>query len=302
MTECERLIADGAFTPEFFKPEVRCDFLVSTERKKIWAIELDLLLRFDEVCKRHGLKYFLAEGSLLGAIRHKGFIPWDDDTDVVMFREDYEQLLTLADEFPEPYFLQIPGKDVGYYFSFAKLRNSNTTAVGIPFRFEKFNQGIGIDIFVLDVVDIGKDEIGYLRIADLIHENSTYMRRSNINPTEEDIRRISSCGDVDPRANLDEINQIATLHKGICTDHVGIMNCTIYPFVRHVWRKEAFDGSAFFPVEGFRFPVPSGFDHILSTTYGDYLTFPPKEQRGQWHKTTEINPDVPYRKYLQFNG
>lgn len=302
MTECERLIENGTFAPDFFKEEVRCDFLVTTARKKIWAIELDLLLRFDEVCRHNGLKYFLAEGSLLGAVRHKGFIPWDDDTDVVMPREDYEKLLTLESEFAEPYFLQIPGHDNGYYFSFAKLRNSNTTGVGIPFRYERFNQGIGIDIFVLDAVDLNKDEAGYTRIADLIRQNSAYMRKSNINPTDEDIRRIASYVDIDPVANLAEINQIATSHMKTNTGYVGIMSCTIYPYSRHVWQKKAFEDTVLLPVEDFKFPAPIGFDHILSTTYGDYLIFPPKEKRGQWHQTTEIKPDIPFRKYLQFNG
>lgn len=302
MTECERLVANGTISEDFFKEEVRCDFLVTTERKKIWAIELDLLLRFDEVCKRNGLKYFLAEGSLLGAVRHKGFVPWDDDTDVVMCREDYERLLSLGSEFSEPYFLQIPGEDNGYYFSFAKLRNSNTTAFGIPFRYEKFNQGIGIDIFILDMVDINNDEEGYLRIADLIRENSAYMRRSNLNPTEEDIRRISCYGHINPVANLKEIDQIATSHRGTNTGFVGIMNCTIYPFARHVWRREAFDDSVLLPVEEFDFPVPAGFDHILTTTYGDYRLFPPNEKRGQWHHTTEIKPDISFRKYLWSNN
>ena len=80
----------------FFDEEIRCDFLVTKERKKIWAIGLDLLLEFDRVCKKYNLSYFLIHGSLLGAIRHNGFIPWDDDIDVAMLRSDYNNLMNIA--------------------------------------------------------------------------------------------------------------------------------------------------------------------------------------------------------------
>lgn len=92
MTECERIIKDGILPKSFFLPETICDFHVDEKRKKMWAIGIDMLVKFDEVCRKHELRYSLAFGSLLGVVRHKGFIPWDDDIDVVMPREDYEKL------------------------------------------------------------------------------------------------------------------------------------------------------------------------------------------------------------------
>lgn len=104
MKEIERIIEKGLFKGDFFTEEYKCGFKVDVLRKKVWAIEIDLLLEFDRVCKMHGLRYFLAFGSLLGAIRHQGFIPWDDDMDVVMPRDDYQKLWMYADDFKEPYF------------------------------------------------------------------------------------------------------------------------------------------------------------------------------------------------------
>lgn len=147
MTECERIIERGILPREFFESEVRNDFYVSTKRKKVWAVELDILLQFDKVCKKHGLRYFLDGGTLLGAVRHKGFIPWDDDLDVIVSRDDYEKLMGLSGEFSEPYFMQTPYTSPGSFYSFIKLRNSNTSAIDKPFVFQGFNMGMVIDVF-----------------------------------------------------------------------------------------------------------------------------------------------------------
>jgi lipopolysaccharide cholinephosphotransferase len=150
MTECERIIADGTLPRSFLKEEERDEFLVTEKQKKVWAVELDMLLKFDSICKKHGLTYFLMFGSLLGAIRHQGFIPWDDDVDVGMPRKDYDKLLTLTDEFEMPYFLQTPYTDEGYYYSYAKIRNSNTSGITQQFRFQEINWGLMLDVYPID--------------------------------------------------------------------------------------------------------------------------------------------------------
>ena len=142
------------FPNGFYQEEERCGYTIPATMKRVWAVELDLLEKLQDVCARHGLRYFACGGTLLGAIRHKGFIPWDDDIDVVMFREDYEKLLEIAPlEFTEPYFFQTAFNDQKYSRGHAQLRNSNTTAI---LHTEKgcytFNQGIFLDIFPLDAV------------------------------------------------------------------------------------------------------------------------------------------------------
>ena len=82
--------------PKFFEKEIRCDYLIDERMKKIWAVELEMLQRFDEVCKKHGLTYWAFYGTLLGAVRHQGFVPWDDDIDLAMLRDDYERFQAVA--------------------------------------------------------------------------------------------------------------------------------------------------------------------------------------------------------------
>ena len=91
------------FDESFIKEEVRCDFFVSEKRKKVWYVELELLRKFDEVCKKYNLTYFVEYGTLLGAVRHNGFIPWDDDIDIIMFRDEYTKFQEIAaSEFTDP--------------------------------------------------------------------------------------------------------------------------------------------------------------------------------------------------------
>ena len=80
------------YIKNIYRDEMRDGFLVTADRKKIWQVEMELLAELDGICRRHGLRYFVDYGTLLGAVRHRGFIPWDDDIDVVMMRPDYERL------------------------------------------------------------------------------------------------------------------------------------------------------------------------------------------------------------------
>ena len=145
------------FPEKFFTEEER-SIVISEDRKRLWAVQLDLLIEFDRVCQENGIKYSLDAGTLLGAIRHKGFIPWDDDVDVVMLREEYEKLDKIASEkFSEPYFWQTFLTDPDHGRGFARLRNSSTTYIlhsewDGEKSFFSHNQGVFIDIFVCDKV------------------------------------------------------------------------------------------------------------------------------------------------------
>ncbi len=297
MTECERMMQSGIISEEFFREEEQNGFWVDKKRKKVWAIGIDLLLQLDQVCKRHNLKYFLMYGSLLGAIRHHGFIPWDDDIDVCMPREDYDRLMGLGSEFAEPYFLQIPGKDKGYYFSFAKLRNSNTTSISHAFRYEQFNQGIGLDIFVVDNCKPETAEEDYDRIKNLVAENSANMRRSNPNPSEEDCKRMQSFEARDPDKVYQEISEIATKYQNEKTEY-GITETLIcYGFKKQMFKWDDLEKLILCDFHGFQFPIPQNYDTILRTIYGDYMDFPPADSRGKWHIKSSVQPDIPYREY-----
>lgn len=299
MTEVERIVKEGVLPNSFFKPETICDFYVDENRKKIWAILIDLLAQFDKVCRKHGLKYYMAFGSLIGIIRHNGFIPWDDDIDVCMPRKDYDKLMSLSEEFNHPYFLQIPGKDHEYYFSFAKLRNSNTSGISKAFRYEHFNQGLMLDIFPLDNYCEENGPSNFEKIKALIDELSTNMRRNNKYPTKSDIERMAKYPERDSAVVFNEMDQIARSSNCIETDKMILAVSVISPYYKLTLDKQDIAEYKYVDFYGLQVPIPVGYDHILRTTYGDYMQFPPVEKRGTWHDSAIFDPDVPYLEKLK---
>jgi lipopolysaccharide cholinephosphotransferase len=297
MTEIERIIEKGIITKDFLEPETRGDFYVDGKRKRIWAIQLDLLNEIDRVCKKHGLKYYFVGGSLLGAVRHKGYIPWDDDVDIALFRDDYEKLLSLKEEFSHPYFLQRPG-DEGYYYSFIKFRNSNTSCVCDVFKYEKWNQGIFIDIFPIDEYVMSDIEPNYKRINQLGIDNSTCMRMSNKGLSVEDKIRVENYKGASAKENLEEINRIATKYANTGGDCYIIMLITLYDYKNKIIQKDEIKSIEYLDFENTKVPVMNGYKEFLTRLYKDYMKFPPVEERGSWHQFKIINADLPYTEYL----
>ena len=139
---------------KFLREESRFGYNITLEMKKAWAVQIDLLQMLLDICSKHGLCIYADGGTLLGAVRHEGYIPWDDDIDMVMLREDYDKLMALADEFEQPYFLQSVYTDPHYTHRHAQLRNSDTACWSVARKgcTEKYNQGIFIDIFPADIL------------------------------------------------------------------------------------------------------------------------------------------------------
>ena len=126
--------------------------------EQVWKVEQEILDVIHSVCTEHGLRYSLAYGTLIGAVRHGGFIPWDDDIDLVMPREDYEKLLSIwNDAAPEGYILQNIRTNPDYTNTFSKIRKNHTTFLQDDAEREKeYHKGVFVDIFPGDRVAPGK--------------------------------------------------------------------------------------------------------------------------------------------------
>ena len=124
---------------------------MDSKLRQLQLCELEILDEFVRICEKHNLQYYLVGGTLLGAVRHQGFIPWDDDIDVAMPREDYDRFAKISvKELAPQYFYQCPETDPYYFLTYAKIRKNGTEVYEERFKNAKFHKGVFIDIFPLD--------------------------------------------------------------------------------------------------------------------------------------------------------
>lgn len=290
----------------FLDEEIRCGHRVTSEMKKVWAVELDLLYVFQQFCSEHNLKWYMAYGSLIGAVRHKGFIPWDNDIDVMMPREDFDKFLEIAPSFfKHPYFLQTPTTENGnYYDRVIKLRNSYTTASS-EFEFlQGINGGLFLDIFVLDTVPDNKLilKCGMTHLGFYAHFSrflSPYkLHYSGLKKVKHFIWnsiRIMM-GGVKGDYIFDKSHKCCRKLNNYKGKRCSFLVGGYKP--KEIWDKEWWKEIKMMPFEFLSVPIPVDYDKILRRQYGDYLSFPKINERVN-HEYLDIAPDIPYNIYFQ---
>lgn len=285
---------------EFLKAETRDDYLVSEEMKKVWKVQLDLLSEFIAVCKEHSLRYWVYGGTLLGAVRHKGYIPWDDDIDVAMPREDYEILQKHPEWFTKPAELHLPDNKEYYYESWLRVHNVNTTCHYPCDHIEGGvqKQGIYIDIIPIENVkdiETERKKRRKIKLLNVMGHACFY----NINPNIL-LRFISSANRIlriiTPERLYKKINRLATKNTDEKSEYFGENITAIYSLERTIFKKSCFEKTITVPFEYMEVDIPADYDTVLKTMYGNYMAFPPKEKRGTWHSFVFI-PDKPYKEY-----
>ena len=263
----------------FFDEEERCGYLVSAKTKEFWAVELDLLQEFDRVCKKFNIKYILDFGTLLGAIRHKGFIPWDVDMDVSMLREDYEKLSKIAPkEFRHPYFFQNQFTEIKYNHCIARLRRSDTTSLNlhdIIYR-RKTNQGIFLDIFVFDNVPMND-----FKSVDLTHSRCKEIGQAIFVLSEPPT--LKSYGTkfsffyilryLYYKLRYGSLNNAwRMLEKTASKYDRSCYVCSMYSNMEtRIRPREWFENLIQWPFENLMLPIPEAYDELLKMYYGDYM-------------------------------
>lgn len=262
--------------------------------ENIQQILLGFLLEVDRICKKHNIKYFLGGGSLLGAVRHKGFIPWDDDADVMMLREDYDRFLSvLPDELPNYLFAQTQENEKDSHFPFTKLRINNTVlSTEFTSRFPNIHNGIFLDV-------LAQDFTGNNSFLRKIHMHAVAASRwlvldkwrgTSVNANS---KFSSFCANIlktiFPLGFLQRVqNKLISLYKNkknaqYLFDSMG-RNVS-----RGAFPAKWLDEVIWADFENVKMPIPKEYDKYLTYLYGDYMKMVPVSERHVSHDIKQID-------------
>ncbi len=264
---------------------------ITNEIKEVQKIALNVLIYIDKVCRDNKIRYSLAGGSLLGAIRHKGFIPWDDDIDIFMPRDDYEKFLKIMDEDAKTNekikCLHFDEKYPDYFYRFAKVCDTSTTLQESTF-IRNENLGVFVDIFPIDGIDIKKahkiikKSSYYNRMV--AHSAMIKLNKKNVSTLKYLIKKYIIC----PFSKIsgykywwNKSENFIKQYKFDNWDYV-IPYSGVYK-EKDIFPKKFFDTLVEYDFEGCKFLAIKDYDPYLKSIYGDYMTPPPPEKRITHH-------------------
>jgi len=257
-----------------------------TDIREIQQMELGIMEYIHEICQKIGVKYFLAYGSLIGAVRHKGFIPWDDDMDICMLREDYEKLQDYLISNPnERYEVMSYKNNLNYVYPFMKVQDNQTYLLEEDVRIDS-NMGIYVDIFPVDGYE--DDSVFKDKMTRLIKKRqlSCYTFKGITNTKSllnSLIRYISVIVFYFTNTNK-YIGGIDELAKSRKVDDYELVDYLIYKDMhKPVWKREWLEQTIMGVFEGKEFMIPKNYHEILTSDYGDYMQLPPVELRFSHH-------------------
>lgn len=246
---------------------------------------LETLKVFDTFCRKHDIKYSLYAGSLLGAVRHKGFIPWDDDLDVCMSRAEYERFIDLWErEKPEGYILQNKENTPAYWQSFSKIRKDHTTFLQEEREAGKYHTGIFLDIFPLDRMPNGKLNRMLYKWHCMKYQ---LLTREFVPPKAGTITRLGSAVILacTPKGCREEVRQNTLKKITRYNDRHDLEIAAIETMasLRKPFAPDMLDAYVDLPFEDGKFMCFAGWDDHLRRKFGDYMQLPPEEERAWRH-------------------
>lgn len=268
--------------------------------EKLKKKELEILQNFISACEKMNLTYFIGFGTLLGAVRHGGFIPWDDDIDVYMPREAYDEFVKNGHKFlPENYFVQTIESEPLYALNFAKLRDSNTTLVERHVIDIDINHGVFIDIFPLDGYIKGKNKLLDLRAKDVpvFQEEDKNAISNAINGFNK--KFLYKIGETLPNKLKTDLSKRAVPKDNPKYEDCEYVACLVDSFSIIPMKKEIFGKGVLIEFEGIKVNAPENCDEYLKKIYGDYMKLPPKEQRENHHNFHICDVDKSFREYQE---
>ena len=250
------------------------------ELRRLQMTELDILRKVDEICHNNGIKYYMVGGTLLGAIRHKGFIPWDDDLDIAMPRKDYNRFIKLciSGALGEEYYLHHTVTDKEYWAPFAKVKKNGTVFAEPALSNIECHKGIFIDIFPLDYSKKNHG-LGYHIKAKMIKKLSYIIIRRRVKSSQESIvnRFLLLI------SKLFKIRTLANLRDFLCSrtkqGDYFVNYGSNYKYTKQTMKKEIYGSGVKVQFEDMLANAPSEYGKYLSKLFGKWKNLPPENER-----------------------
>lgn len=271
--------------------------------QKLHAVQLEILKEFSRVCEQEEILWFPFFGSLIGTVRHDGFIPWDDDIDLIVRYKDYEKLMNSADKlFKYPFFFQTTKNDPQYKAVFAKLRKSDTTLITENLSSCDINHGVSIDIYpainASDNPNERKKQEFFTRLYYLTHIDSS---AKNHGMAIKIVTRLFST--LCPQILKKKLENIAFKNVNICenenTKEFYVLSGAI-GYIDHTYSNLIFRDYFKHRFEDLEVRIPRNYDEALRRDYGDYMELPPEDERGV--KLESFLKFDPTKSYLEYKG
>lgn len=261
------------------------------EFRKMQLLQLDMLVELDRICRLHNISYCITAGTLLGAVRHKGYIPWDDDADIAMLREDYERLKKVVNELnPEICWFQDHSTDPDYLWGYGKLRRTGTTFVRTGQEHLKAKTGVFIDIFPFDDIPMQTTGMVLQDIYCFFLRKSLWARVGSVSGkgVERFLYRLLSFIPVEWSHKM--VNKMAKKSRNDLPNKVRpllfpsfgkmYMKCQHPAPIRYGIPKKWIVNRSEYLFEGHQLYGTKDYDAFLKYMYGDYMKLPPLEKRG----------------------
>lgn len=262
--------------------------LTNQQLKDLQAIELEMLVEVDRICRKHDIKYSIDGGTLLGAIRHGGFIPWDDDADVIMNRDAYEKFVSVLNKEldKERFYFQDFRLTEGYRWGYGKLRRIGTSFIREKQEHMPYEQGVFLDIFVCDNVPNNY----FIRCLCNFHSylyRKAFYSKVGVEKTDGVTRKIYQLLNLIPESKLKKSYvKYINFRNRKRTDWV---KCLTFPACNKTfgYKRSWYEDTIEIEFEGVKLMGSRDYDGYLKFLYGDYMKLPPKEKR-KIHPVSEI--------------
>ena len=270
--------------------------LTDDELHALQKIELEMLIEIDRVCRKNEIRYSIDGGTLLGAVRHKGIIPWDDDADVIFLRSEYEKFkdACVEDLDTERFFLQDYITDEAYRWGYAKLRRNNTSYIRAGQEDQKYHDGIFLDIFVVDNVPDGWLARRLHYLACFVIRKGLYSevgKNAEKNPLIRGVYQLMSRVSKDTYFKMR--NRLAASMSDKKTELISHYMYQYPKRCKYGLPAECFEEMIDMEFDGYTLRGFKKYDLYLSRLYGDYMKLPPESARQPKMEITHLGLTEP---------